>query len=91
MNFKSVLLVVILGLLIGVGIVVIGNITERRSSNNLSSSVKGENSTPPEPSPIPVPSYPAITEKSNLGEEIKKLTPPDYAAEIKSLKEEVSK
>jgi hypothetical protein len=89
---KNLILVVIGGVIIGLGIffgekALKGNsdIAVVRHQKNVAES---EYSSTPVPTSKPTPE--PLNESSNLGEEINKLTPPDFSEDFKELKDQVS-
>lgn len=92
MDTKTVILVIILGVIVGVGIF----FGQKMLSGNTQASNPfkvGGNLTQAKaqktPSPKPVPTFPPLDSNSNLKDEAEKLDPPDFSQDYTSLKSEV--
>lgn len=96
MNLKTLILVIILAVLIGI-IILIG--FKFLDNTPLASSILSQTPmtnfndrnilSPPSIQPTPKPSLPPIGPNTNLKTEIDQLTPPDFSEEIKKLKETI--
>lgn len=84
MRLKSLIIVIIVSILIGVGIFFFTN----QPSSSLETPKKSFFSlSKPVQTPTPKPTLPPLDENSNLTEELEKTTPPDFSEDIKHLKE----
>lgn len=92
MNKKTIILVIILSILIGIGIFVVDRLLNNKGGSGLiknATTISNVISKPP--APTPKPTLLPITPESNLTVEVDTLNPSDYSEEFKKLKEEVSK
>ncbi len=87
MDIKTIILVIILSALIGVGIFAAGNILDKNSQAPVQSQTQ---SAPKVSLPSPKASESPINENTNLKEEIDKLNPPDFSQDYSKLKQEIS-
>lgn len=89
MNIKTLILVIIFSILVGV---VIFFFTGNKDSAIKNIVTKGQNlqniSKASSPTPAPKIIFPPLTRDSNLREEIDKLTPADFSEDIQNLKED---
>lgn len=91
MNKKTVLLVIILSVLIGIGIFFVDRLLNNKEGGLIKSTQSISNLvSKPSPTPTPKPTLPPITSESNLQQEVDNLIPSDYAEEFKKLKEGVN-
>lgn len=98
MKMRTVVAVIILSVLIGIGIYFL---TRNSSSNNLftnpvkkssitnEAGASGEQSSSWYPSTTPRPTPPPLDKNSNLSEEVEKLDPVDYSGDFKTLREQI--
>lgn len=90
MNFKTLILVIIFSVLVGI---VIFFLTGNKNSAIQNIVTKGQNlqniSKESSPTPAPKITFPPLTKDSNLEEEIARLTPEDFSEDTKKLKEEI--
>lgn len=94
MKFTTVLLVIILSLIMGLGIFLADQIINKRNSELIKAAVSITDLTKkaptPSPSPTPKPTLPPLTESSDLKQELQKTIPSDFQSEFNNLKKEVS-
>lgn len=93
MDIKTIILVIILSAIVGFMIFFgvkffSGN---NIASSNFQSSSLSKSSLKPTAKPTPVPTYLPLDSNSNLGDEVNKLTPPDFSNDYKQLKDAVNK
>lgn len=88
MDKKTLILVIILCVLIGIGIFYADNFIDKKPksfANQITSTVGLTN-----PTPIPTPTPPAIDANSNLKQEIDKLITPDFSSDYSNFKKQVN-
>lgn len=83
MNSKTLILVIILSVLIGIVIFLLTSFPFGGKASLLNVSVSNSNATV---SPTPEPTLPPLTPDSNLSEELNKITPPDFEEEFENLR-----
>lgn len=92
MNTKTVLLVVIASITIGVVVFFVGQTVSQSSFKfppNIQQITSQSTNQLFSPTPIPKPTPPPIGPDSNLEEEISKLTPPDFSADFEQLRKQL--
>lgn len=86
MKFKTLILVILGGIVVGIGIIAGEQLLKPKGIQLINIVRHQINSLPSESTPTPKPTLPPLDQNTNLEEEINNLIPPDFSEDFNNLR-----